>query len=659
MAKKEKRIPNQQPLQKDSIKGVNTEHKTKKSWSPITKTALFLGIVAFCMYANTLQNGYALDDESAIHKNAVVRQGIKAIPQILSTPYHYGNFRVRENGPSIDDLYRPLSLVMFAIEFQLWGENPAGGHFINILLYAGCVMLLFLFLHYLFREKRPVLAFITSLLFALHPIHTEIVANIKSRDELLCFFFAFLTLISFLKYLKTNNKRLLIIGLLFYFLSLLSKETSITFLAVIAMVFFFYQGDNRKRSFYIFFLSLLPVAIYLVIRFSVLIAYHSYNPTNIPFIENVLTKAPSFASRLATATLVLGYYIKLLIVPYPLISDYSFNSIPYANFSNVWVLLSLCCYLFLAFFGVFRLIKKSNDPLAFGILFFLITISIFSNILFLLASEMAERFMFFPSVGICLAIAFIMEQWLFKPGTTSITGLLTNKIALIVLMPICIIYIFITKNRNEEWKDSYTLFLSDSKKSPDNSRLYYFAGNAQIAVADDEETPPAIKQQMLHDGILNFQKCLSIYPGYADAQASLSDAFMVINELDSAEVYGKKAISFIPYDTKALNTLATVYIAKQRYTEAIQLCQRATAINPGNPNYLGNIGVCYIFMKQYDSAINYFRKAITVDPLNTRSVKFIAAAFNAVGQPDSTRKYESIVKQTEPAFSVKSIPLPR
>jgi len=112
------------------------------------KPALLLGLISFIVYANTLKNSYAFDDIGLIKKNTLVTKGVSAIPEILLTPYHHGS-RITTN-----DQYRPLSLVMFAVEFQVWGMSPATGHFFNVLLFAGCVILLFLFFERFFERKK-------------------------------------------------------------------------------------------------------------------------------------------------------------------------------------------------------------------------------------------------------------------------------------------------------------------------------------------------------------------------------------------------------------------------------------------------------------------------------------------------------------------------
>ncbi|MBC7554471.1 MAG: glycosyltransferase family 39 protein, partial [Taibaiella sp.] len=388
---------------------IQTE-KSNKGFSLKTKLALLLGIIAFLLYANTLKNDYVLDDFTVIKSNSIVTRGISAIPEILATPYRRGWFI------TTNDLYRPLSLVMFAAEWQLGDGKPGPGHLMNVLFFAGCVILLFLFIDGLFGGRKSAAAFITAFIFALHPIHTEVVANIKSRDEILCFFFAFLSLNIYLKYMQTGKMQQLLLASFCFLLSFLSKETVISFLFVIPFIFFLYRNENKTRSLYITLSSVAVTVLFLVIRYSVLHKYDANTTSEVSFMDNFLTISPSALSRFATEILILGKYIKLMFVPYPLISDYSYNSIPFTDFGNVWVLLSLAGYAFLVVFSVMRVIKNNKDPFAFGILFFLSTIALFSNIVFIIGAPMAERFAFFASVGFCLVIALLIEKFLLGEG---------------------------------------------------------------------------------------------------------------------------------------------------------------------------------------------------------------------------------------------------
>ncbi len=120
--------------------------KTSLKLSLTLKLSLILAVITFIIYANTLQNGYVLDDSMVCSKNTIVNQGYAGIPELLKTP------RLKGFGYLKNENYRPLSLVMFAIEIGTFGLNPMYGHLFNILFFACCVVLLFLFLYKLFER---------------------------------------------------------------------------------------------------------------------------------------------------------------------------------------------------------------------------------------------------------------------------------------------------------------------------------------------------------------------------------------------------------------------------------------------------------------------------------------------------------------------------
>ena len=684
------------------------KHKqAPKSIISLRNLCLILGVISLIVYANTLLNGYTLDDYQVIKENKIVTKGVSAIPEILSTPYRHGVGHVS------NDLYRPLSLVMFAVEFQLYGNHTMPYHLINILLFAGCVILLFLFLDKLFEQKKTAVAFLASLLFALHPIHTEVVANIKSRDELLCFFFSFLCLNVFIKYIHSGKTYQLLLGSLCFLLSFLSKETVITFLAVIPLIFFFYVGGNKKRSAYITVCVAFAAIICLVARFMVLSHYDASHTAEIGFIDNALAKPDlPINMRISTAILILGYYLKLLFIPYPLNSDYSYNSIPIVNFSDPWVLLSLAVYVFLAVFAIKLFLKNHKDPYAFGILFFLLTMSIFSNIFFLIGTTMGERLLFFPSVGFCLSIAFVIEK-LAGIHTEPVLVFLKQPKVLGVIVPIAFIYSFITINRNKDWFDNYTLYSTDVKKFPENSRLNSFLGLKLQDIIINEEKDTAKQRQLTKEAIDYLHKSLAIYPGYRDAQTNLGYVLLRNAQYDSAEVYLKSSLLITPGNTDALCDLAQVYNAVKKYPEAIVLLKRMIKLNPGNENAhmliaesffhiaaydsaeahdkltlqlnpgnvyainnlagiyavnnkfqqaidmyrkvselnpglviaYANMAVCYLYIPKYDSAIYYARKTISLDATNSSSYQVLASAYKANGNLDSAGKYEAMVQK--------------
>ncbi len=610
--------------------------EVKKGLSGVLKLTLVLAIISFALYANTLKNGYALDDYNVIKDNTIVTKGTSAIGEILSTPYRRGWF-VTSN-----DLYRPLSLVMFAIEYQVSDGSPAAGHFMNVILFAGCVMLLFLFLDSLFERKKTAVAFMAALLFAVHPIHTEVVANIKSRDEILCFFFAFLSMNLFVKYLDAGKMKHLLIGSACFLLSLMSKETVITFLGIIPLVFFFYRNEDKKRSVYITVSAVAMSALFLIIRFSVLSAYHANNTSDVSFIDNMLSGAPSAASRLATEFVILGDYLKLLFVPYPLICDYSFNSIPFTTFSNIWVLLSMAVYVALGVYSIMGLMKRPKDPFVFSVLFFLAAISLFSNIPFLIGSPMAERFAFFASVAFCLIVPLAIERWVLKTPNAD-ASFVTNSKMLSVIIPVALIYGGMTVGRNSDWADNYSLFKADVNKSPNDSRLSYYYGTEMVTRAGNEGNP-SVKQQQLTEGITYLRRSLNIYPDYENALSELGNAFFHTNQNDSAEFYDKKALVINPKSALTLNNLAGVYFVTKQYPLALEICKKSIELNPAYVDAFSNEGLCFLHMGKPDSALFYLYKAINVNPNFKGTYQNLVLVYKALNMPDSVRKYEAVAK---------------
>ena len=189
------------------------------------KLTIYLGFIvaalAFLLYANTLNHDYALDDYSLIKENSMTRKGSAAIGEILHSTYRAGYFNTDAQ------LYRPLSKVFFALEWQYSHGDPEGaphfGHWVNVLFYALTGFLLFYALS-LYLKGNYIASFLTASLFIAHPIHTEVTANIKSLDEILCFLMFVITIIFVHRYIQKNSIFNLGIAMASFFLALLKTN---------------------------------------------------------------------------------------------------------------------------------------------------------------------------------------------------------------------------------------------------------------------------------------------------------------------------------------------------------------------------------------------------------------------------------------------------
>jgi Tfp pilus assembly protein PilF len=618
----------------------------KKSMPLVNKLAIVLAVIACLVYANTLQNGYVLDDVMVIKENSMVQKGFAGIPELLSTPHLRGHLNLAT------DTYRPLSLVMYAIEYQLFGLTPSAGHFFNIVLFVACVLALFFFLNKLFDGKRMVVAFMATLLFAVHPIHVEVVANIKSRDELLCYFFAFLSLNVFINYMRDGKWLQLLLGTFCLYLAFISKETVITFIGIIPLVFFFYKNENRTRAIFIAAGTLVAAGIFLGMREAILNEYHSNAPYVVKFLDNFLAGAPNGAVRMATAISLLGQYLALMFIPYPLVCDHSYNSTPFVGFGNVWAILSLVAYLAMASVAVYRLFKYKKDPWAFGLLFYLITISLFSNIPFLVGAARADRFAFFASTGTCIIMALAIEKWILRTEEADVR-MLTSK-ALSAMIPLGLIYGALTIDRNSDWKDNYTLYKTDVEKSPNNTRLYYYMG-AELQRKYDEATDQVSKDQIVEQGLKYLRRSLEIYPNNVDSHAELGATYFRAKQYDSAVVHLKRALQMNPKQINASTNLGTVYMTQNRFAEALPWYKLTVNVNPNHVLALFNLAVCYAQTMKYDSSAYYFKKTIQIDPayLNHKATEYTAMVYNYLGQKDSVAKYQAMAQQFNPQFRVQ------
>ncbi len=617
----------------------------KKPISLYTRLLTMLIAISLLAYANTLNNGFVLDDHVVIKDNALVTNGMKAIPKLLSTPYLYG-----WNSHLDNDLYKPLSLVVFSVVHQFFGQEAFYYHLLCVLLFAACVAVVYHFFSALFQGHKNVLAFIGALLFALHPIHTEVVANIKSCDELLCFLFGFLSLNLFLRYARQGKLAQLIFGAMCIFLSLMAKETSITLLAIIPVLFLFYEKQNRKASLQIIATSIVAGGAFLLLHYSVQNTYHTNHVAHIETIENALAHpALSFESRLATAVLILGHYLKLLLIPYPLLCDYSFSSIPYVHLWDARVIISLAAYLYLIGYSIYGLFNKSRTYYPFIAIFYLCTMALFTNIFLLIGSTMAERFLFFGSVPFCLLVALLIENLAVIKDVDS-SGIFKKPLIPIILGIVCLGCFAIIYTRNQDWQNNITLFKTDLAKSPNSARLNYYTGDEMVNGFATYKTQPTLDE--INEAASVLRKAISIYPNYANAHLDIAILFENNSQPDSAYTHYLKSLSLNPIQPRVLYNLSRLCFVTKKYEEAIIYNKNLIPMNPANEETYGNISLTYYYMARYDSSIAYAYQSLAQNPQFQGAFELLASSYKAIGQIDSFTKYDAIASRNRPGYKL-------
>ncbi|MBX7109777.1 MAG: tetratricopeptide repeat protein [Chitinophagales bacterium] len=626
------------------LKAVTAEkgkvHSSLKRWLMIVT-----GIFAFLLYANTLQHDFVLDDETVIGKNKFTKEGITAMPEIFTTAYRAG-FWDREEG-----LYRPLSTALFAVEWQIAPANPHFFHWVNVILYAITASVLLSILLYFFEKTNIVIPLIATLLFIAHPIHTEVVANIKSCDEILCFLFSMISLWAAVKYARTNQLWLLSLAGVTQLLALLSKETAVTMVAVAPLaVYFFSPASSRK-----IIISSLPfvaaLLIYLGVRVAVLNGLTGFN--EILLINNSLAAAgDDTLTRLTTALYIIGRYMLLLVMPVPLCFDYSYNTIPLFSLAAPEVWLTVAVIIGCIVFAVRG--WKSKKPVAFSIFFFAATLSLTSNILFLIEATLAERFLYMPALGFCIGIAFLLAQIcntdmaaMAYRNIRALAG--SNKGIISIAVIILVLYAVKTVARNNDWKDNITLTKTDVQTHPNSARIRYAYGSILVMEKGLTEKNAGIKQQFLTEGVRQLTEAVKILPDYGEAWFNLGMGYKELEDYKKAVqcfetagdnmtkkdqhfyvaagvAYGEnkqyqqsfemfsKAIELDSTSSDPYNNMGLFFSRMHNFPQSIAMLNKAMELNPKDEFPPYNMGNTYAEMGDYKTAIEYYNKAVTINP---------------------------------------------
>lgn len=499
-------------------------------------------------------------------------------------------------------------------------------HFFNVFFYAFSCLLLFVVLRKYFSKVNLFIPLAITLLYAVHPLHTEVVANIKSRDEIMSFFFLMLTLLTLHKWFSKKSISYLILSIIFYFLAFLSKEGVVTMLVIFPLMGWYFTSATKKDIIISSALMIIPALVYIAIRSSVLAKYGASGQTAI--VDNFLNAAPDKVSYLATAVMLLGKYLWMLFVPTPLVSDYSFNQIPIVGWSDWRVLLSLMLFLALAFYAIKNMNKKS--PLIFGILFFLASISIYSNILMPIGSSFAERFMFLPSLGYCIAIVFLMTKLFKIPENDNFTNFSSfikkSQTFVAIFLVLVLLYSGKTLVRASEWKDQYTLFGNDVKRSPNSAHLRYYWG---LAIRDRalDQKDINVQNQIMGSAIEQFNKAIEIYSPYPDCYEQLGLAYYRVKDLPKSIENYQKALAL--NNTKAVtwSNLGIIYFEQGNFSKALELYTKALSLDSNYADAYFNMGSTLGMMGRYDEAIHSFEKCIRFDPENAKAHQFLGITY--------------------------------
>ncbi len=612
-------------------------------------------ILPVLVYLNTLTLGYAVDDSIVITENEFTKQGIKGIGKILCEDTFLGFFKDENKSKIVSGgRYRPMSLVLFAIEYQIAGLSPLLGHLVNILLYVVLGWLIYSSMQIWFsnqftKKELVVFSFVVTLIYLVHPLHTEAVANIKGRDEIMAILFSL-----FAFYLQQKGKQSpwlkSIHCSVVFFLALMSKENAITFIVIIPLIYWILQNKPITQALSLTIPYLIATIGFLVIRTMILgmdLSSVSSELMNNPFLkwngQQYIPFEPM--EKLSLIANTLFQYIKLFVFPHPLTHDYYPKHIDATSFSNIGSILGLVLAMLIPT-GII-LWQKKKPIITFSLLFFIISLSLVINILFPIGTIMSERFMFMPSLGLSiLAGHFIIKGIKNKTWSASMPWIFG---ALILLFSIKTIW------RNFDWKDNYTLFTHDIKISKNSAKLNNAVGGEIIAQALTEKDEN-IRNNSIQEAIGYLEHAIKIHPTYKNAYLLLGNARFHLGAYEASIQHYRYALILDPGYQDAKNNLAVSLREagkesgekRGNINQAIAYLLESERLNNKDYETMRLLGVAYGVSQNHENAIKYFTLARNIRPDNADALYNLGSAYYNAGNTIEGENYINQAKAIDP-----------
>jgi hypothetical protein len=603
---------------------------------------------AFLLYANTLKHGFTLDDSIVITENMFTKKGLDGIWGILSKDTFFGYFKVEGKAELVmGGRYRPLTLVLFALVYQFFGENKFAFHLLTVLLFATTCVVLYRTLLLLFRPRfgedyTALLAWMSAVLFVAHPIHVEAVANIKGSDEIVTLLGSLGALYFTLKFFDFQKVAWALAAGISFFLACLSKENAVTFLAVIPLALWFFRtgdGTEQKGKSNLILKAALPVFIAFVVFFLIRGSILNWPKLiggkvpmelmNNPFLKiegNKWVPWAFLSEKLPTIFYTLLKYVQLLFVPHPLTHDYYPKQIEMMRWNSPGALLGLALYVFLLVYALTGI--RRRDPVRFGILFYLLTISIVSNIVFPVGTMMGDRFAFMPSAGFCIAVSALLLHFFGKK----------QAVALGIIGAAALLFSLKTITRNLDWASNEKLFFADVKTSTNSAKIYNACGGILFDRASRDSN--LVRQsEICTRALIYLDKAIKIYPNYKDAYMSRGGCNYILKNHDAAVEDYRRALQLAEDDARIKLALALVLRDAGKYhgeqkgdaATAFRLLTESWQYNTKDAETARLLGVANGVQGKHSDAIMWFEKAVQMSPNNASYLFDLSMAYRASG----------------------------
>ena len=564
--------------------------------------ALVLAAVTIFAYRPAWNGGFLWDDDVYITNNELLTapDGLRRIWFSLDSPSQYF----------------PLVYTTFRIEHALWGLNPTGYHWVNLLLHIANALLVWAVLA---RIKIPG-AWLVGAIFALHPVQVESVAWITERKNVLMGFFFLLTLLAWIAFVDERTKRPWLfygLALILYLLALSAKTTACTLPAALFLILWLQRKPiSWKRIF-----QIIPFLVLGLAMGALAIWWERYHQGTSRGIFTFLSPV----ERVLVASRAVWFYLSKLVWPSNLTFIYPrWDISPAHPLDYVWLLAG-----FIACVAIYFLRRYFGRSVEVAAAFFVATLSPVLGFIMLYTFRytfVADHYQYLACIGpIALASA----------GVVTLADTFKNGRTLILSVVLCVVALLATLTWRQAamYGNIETLWRTTLARNPD---CWMAHNNLGIVL---------FQKGKLDEAIAHYRTTLQMEPKFWDADYNLGSALLGKGQVDEAIFYCDKAVAMEPNDPDARVALANALLEKRRIDDAIVHYQKAVAIRPDY--FLARYGLGHALLEKGElgAAIDHCRAALLIQPNNPDCHTILAIALDQTGQAaEAIQHYKNALK---------------
>lgn len=575
--------------------------EVRNPWT--VRAALFAIVLA--AYSDSFGLGLAQDSFAIITGDTRIREvTLENLKLILAKDYWWPK--------AADWLYRPVTTASFLMNYAAFGNgaNPAGYHCINFLLHLLNVWLVYDLALLLLHRIGP--AFFAAGLWAVHPIGVESVANIVGRADLMAAASVLGGLLLHARSVVEPNWRTIVALFTIALLGAFSKESAAVLIGLMLLWdLSFRQAEIPRRL-----PSYAAVAVSLGALWFVRRSVFAELPRpQLVYLDNMMLAADFVTSRL-TAIKIVGLNLWLLLFPVQLASDRSYNQIPLSSVSDPWMWLSAAVVVAIL---AMALMRRRQYPMMFFLAgFFGITLLPTSNLVFLIKSIMAERFLYLPAVAFAIAVAALAYH-LSHRRAAAVLG---------VLVALCAVRTF---SRNLDWKDNLTLATADVGTVPNSFRLHDTLAKSLFQQDAQRNIDRSIQGQ---------EKAWSIIASLpAERSSELTVANLGIYYAVKGSFLGSPATAQSrPWYEKAVATLRRAreisQVSEKTFDQEQLARGKPLSVRVGFALLYFYLADAYLNLSRYGDAIEALGEGLNINPRFLDGYDSTASAYLALGKPD-------------------------